>query len=119
MQTALPGGAADNLFWLGRYAERAEQAIRIVRTALRTYRNGVEFEDPDRLCLDEILAAVTQVTATHPGFVGDAMAKRRAAPMPELLSVVLDGSRSGSVSFDVQAMLTAAYVVRDRLSGIP
>ena len=116
-QTALPGGAADNLFWLGRYAERAEQAIRIVRTALRTYRNAVEFEDPDRPCLDEILAAVTQVTATHPGFVGDPMAEQRAAPMPELLSVVLDGSRSGSVSFDVQAMLTAAYVVRDRLSG--
>jgi len=117
VQTALPGGAADNLFWLGRYAERTEQAIRIVRTALRTYRNAVEFEDMDRVCLDEILAAVTQVTGTHPGFVGEAMAQRRAAPMPELLSVVLDGSRSGSVSFDVQAMLTAAYAVRDRLSG--
>jgi uncharacterized circularly permuted ATP-grasp superfamily protein/uncharacterized alpha-E superfamily protein len=117
VQTTLPGGAADNLFWLGRYAERAEQTIRIVRTALRTYRNAIEFEDPERLCLGDILAAVTQVTATYPGFIGDAMVERRAAPIPELLSVVLDESRSGSVSFDVQAMLAAAYAVRDRLPG--
>jgi uncharacterized alpha-E superfamily protein len=30
---------------------------------------------------------------------------------------VLDGGRAGSVAFDVQAMLAAAYAVRDRLSG--
>jgi len=114
-QPALPGGAADNLFWLGRYAERAEQAIRIVRAALRAHRNAVELEGPDRLCLDTILTAVTQVTATHPGFVGDV--ERLAAPVAELLSVVLDGGRPGSIAFDVQAMLAAAYAVRDRLSG--
>jgi len=116
-RTALPGGTADNLFWLGRYAERAEQAIRIVRTALRAYRNAVEFQDPDRTSLDDLLGALTHVTGTYPGFVGEAMAERRRTPMPEVLAVVLDAGRTGSVSFDLQAMLTAAYAVRDRLSG--
>jgi uncharacterized circularly permuted ATP-grasp superfamily protein/uncharacterized alpha-E superfamily protein len=114
---ALAGGTADNLFWLGRYAERAEQAIRVVRTALRVYRNDVEFQAPDRTCLDDLLAAVTRVTGTAPGFVGEEGAALRAAPIPELLAVALDESRPGSICYDLNAMLRAAYAVRDRLSG--
>ena len=92
LRATLPGGAADNLFWLGRYAERAEQAIRIVRTALRVHRNTVGLEGPGRLRLDTILAAVSHITGTLPGFAGDAMQARRANPMPELLAVVLDST---------------------------
>lgn len=37
----LPSRAADNLFWLGRYAERAEQTCRLMRTILsRLVENG-------------------------------------------------------------------------------
>jgi uncharacterized circularly permuted ATP-grasp superfamily protein/uncharacterized alpha-E superfamily protein len=115
-RAALPGGAADNLFWLGRYAERAEGTVRVVRTALRAYRGAIELETPDRRALDDLLVAVTHVSGTRPGFVGDDMAARRAAPMAELLSVVLDAERVGSVAFDVHAMLTAAYAIRDHVS---
>ena len=116
MRAALPGGAADNLFWLGRYAERAEQSTRLVRTTLRVYRNAIEYHDQiDRACLDDLLAAVTRVTGTYPGFAqgvapGD-------DPVLGLLAVVLDRKRVGSVSFTLQAMLTAAYALRDRLSS--
>jgi uncharacterized circularly permuted ATP-grasp superfamily protein/uncharacterized alpha-E superfamily protein len=115
-RAALPGGAADNLFWLGRYAERAEGTIRVVRAALRAHRGAVELETPDRRALDDVLVAVTHVSGTLPGFVGDDMAARRASPMAELLSVVLDAERVGSVAFDVHAMLTAAYAIRDHVS---
>src|SRR5262249_7011459 len=104
----------DNLFWLGRYAERAEQAIRIVRTALRAYRGAIELDRPDLRSIDDLFVAVTQMTGTHPGF---ADVDLRAAPMPELVSVVLDGARVGSIAFDLQAMLTAAYAVRDQISA--
>ena len=116
-RVALPGGAADNLFWLGRYAERSEQAIRVIRTALRLVRNDIDLHDADASWLDTILTAVTHVTATYPGFVGDAGAANRDDPTPELLALVLDGERVGSVAFDLQATLGAAYAVRDRLSG--
>jgi uncharacterized alpha-E superfamily protein len=116
-RTALPGGAADNLFWLGRYAERSEQAIRIIKTALRIVRNDLDVDDVEGEGLAAILNAVTHVTGTHPGFVGPAGAADRAEPGPALLSLVLDGTRAGSVAFDLQAMLGAAYAVRDRLSG--
>ena len=118
MREALPAGAADNLFWLARYAERAEQGMRMLRTVLRVYRHAVEFRDPvDSACLDVLLSALTQVTASYPGFFGPQGAAARAEPVPELLSLILDGGRAGSVAYDLQAMLSAAYVVRDRVSG--
>ena len=116
-RTALPGGTADNLFWLGRYAERAEQAIRTIRTAFRLVRNDMEIDDPDRSWLELVLAAVTHVTGTYPGFVGEVGAAHRADPATELLAIVLDGTRVGSVVGDLQATLGAAYALRDRLSG--
>jgi uncharacterized circularly permuted ATP-grasp superfamily protein/uncharacterized alpha-E superfamily protein len=116
-RAALPGGAADNLFWLGRYAERAEQAIRLVRTAMRLVRTEMDPGDPDRAWHADVLEAVTHVTGTYPGFVGERGAVQRAHPVDELRAVVLDATRVGSVAFDLQATLGAAYAVRDRLSG--
>jgi uncharacterized circularly permuted ATP-grasp superfamily protein/uncharacterized alpha-E superfamily protein len=116
MRAALPGGAADNLFWLGRYAERAEQSARLVNAALRVYRNAIEYRDPvDRACLNDLLAAVTRATGTFPGFAQGAPADGN--PVPELLSVILDNRRVGSVSFTLHALLTSAYALRDRLSA--
>ncbi len=116
MRAALPGGAADNLFWLGRYAERAEQSVRLVRSTLRAYGNAIEYQGAsDHACLADLLVAVTRVTGTAPGFAPGAATL--ADPVPELLSVVLDSQRVGSVSFTVQALLTAAYALRDRLSS--
>lgn len=116
MRAALPGGAADNLFWLGRYAERAEQSVRLVRAVLRVYRNAIEFHDPiDRACLADLLAAVARVTGAAPGFTSSVGAGDD--PVPELLAMVLDSQRVGSVSFTLQAMLTAAFALRDRLSS--
>lgn len=118
MRGALPAGAADNLFWLARYAERAEQGARTLRTVLRVYRNAVEFRDPlDQACLDVLLSALTQVTASYPGFFGPQGVGARASPVPELLALIVDGGRTGSVAFNLQALLSAAYAVRDRLSG--
>lgn len=46
----LASRAADNLFWLGRYAERAENAIRLIRSMiLRLIGETGAGEDPDML----------------------------------------------------------------------
>ncbi len=118
MRGALPTGAADNLFWLARYAERAEQGARLLRTVLRVYRNVVEFNDPhDQACLEVLLVALTRVTACYPGFLGPQGAEHRAEPVPELLALIFDGRRSGCLSFNLRALLSAAYAVRDRVSS--
>ncbi|MEM6383922.1 MAG: circularly permuted type 2 ATP-grasp protein [Pseudomonadota bacterium] len=42
----LPARAADNLFWLGRYAERAQLSIRLTRAHLNRRLEGEAFDDP-------------------------------------------------------------------------
>ncbi len=118
LRGALPVGAADNLFWFARYAERAEQGARMLRTVLRAYRSAIEFRDPlEQSCVDVLLQALTQVTATYPGFFGEEGAEARAAPVPELLALILDAGRTGSLTSNLQALLSAAYAVRSRVSS--
>ncbi|MEZ5143370.1 MAG: circularly permuted type 2 ATP-grasp protein [Acidimicrobiales bacterium] len=114
---ALPSRAAENLFWLGRYAERAEETIRLVRCVLdrrNEFDSGITPAGTE--CLDGLLEALTHLTATYPGFVGAPAEPLRQAPEGELVAVVNDGSRPGSLRFSLAALLTSANAVRDQLS---
>ncbi|HSG65960.1 MAG TPA: alpha-E domain-containing protein, partial [Gammaproteobacteria bacterium] len=66
--------------------------------------------------LDVLLEALTHLTTSFPGFVGRADAEKRPDPVPELMALILDGERRGSINFDLRALLNSAYAVRDRLS---
>jgi len=70
----------------------------------------------DKTGLHSLLRAVTHSTKTYPGFVGDGAEARLAAPAAELLSILLDKSRQGSLSFTLQALLYAASSLRERTS---
>ena len=109
--------AAENLFWLGRYAERAEATVRLLRTI---YRRADEFQDapagPGPESLFALLEAMTRITGTYPGFVGDDAADRFDDPTGELLAVVIDGQRPGTVAHAIRGMFDAIDVVRDQLS---
>ncbi len=111
---ALSSRVADNLYWVGRNAERAEGAVRLLRTVLRTLRNSDETAGTEeRGCLDALLGALTHLTMSYPGFVGDGAAERLANPEPELLSLAMDRSRSGGLSATLQGLVQAAFEVRD------
>lgn len=86
---ALPTRAADNLYWLGRYSERAEQKIRL----LRAYHLRLAETARDDLPLTEYLG----------GYL-DGMGLDPTQPVPEAL---LD---------DVRAALRSAGRIRDRFS---
>ncbi len=112
----LPSRAAENLFWVGRYAERAEATARLLRVIFTTISDGGPFGEPDEVeaaMLPNLLQALTQVTMTYPGFVGKGSRKRLDRPRRELLAVTLDGERAGSLVSNLQAMLRAAMAVRD------
>ncbi|HUI24754.1 MAG TPA: alpha-E domain-containing protein, partial [Candidatus Kryptonia bacterium] len=54
---------------------------------------------------------------TYPGFLGDAGAARIAAPERELLGVLLDERRVGSLRFNLESVVRTGRSVRDRLSS--
>ncbi|MEZ4862826.1 MAG: circularly permuted type 2 ATP-grasp protein [Caldilineaceae bacterium] len=114
----LASRAAENLFWVGRYAERAENSARLLRIIMDYYSGDELLADAIEMsCLHQLLRALTQVTMSYPGFVDTDSEARLANPTPELLALCLDGNRSGSLLADVRAMVNAAYGVRDFWSG--
>ncbi len=114
---ALSSRAAENLFWLGRYAERAEEVVRLLRT-VEDRRNdfGRSGNEAGLACLQALFAALTHVTTAYPGFVGRGAAERLASPEAELRSLVADGGRPGTLAHALRRMLQSAQAVRDQLS---
>jgi uncharacterized alpha-E superfamily protein len=109
--------AAEDLFWLGRYAERAEAAVRLLRVLDDlaedwTSRPGT----PGHLSLRLLLAACTRITTTFPGFTGPAAGAILDDPRRELLSLVVDADRPGGLAYAVARTVEAAHAVRDQLS---
>ena len=114
---SLPSRAAENLFWVGRYAERAEATARLLRTIFNQFGDMDFVKDSAEVaCLHQLLRSLTQVTMTYPGFVDDKEKKaveRLHNPQEELRSVMLDSERVGSLSNNIYAMVRAAFAVRD------
>ncbi len=109
--------AAENLFWLGRYAERAEATARLLR-AIEQRRSDVRVDGDgaEAAALRSLLTAVTRITGTWPGFVGDDAEAAMADPDRELVGLVVDRSRPGTVAHAVDRMFAAMGEVRDQLS---
>jgi uncharacterized circularly permuted ATP-grasp superfamily protein/uncharacterized alpha-E superfamily protein len=115
--SSIPSRAAENLWWLGRYAERAEAVTRLLRTVLDRQADFQGSANPAGIvALRELLAALTVITATYPGFVGDGAQQRLAAPEHELLDLVVNYQRPGALAHAVRSLIDAAYAVRDQLS---
>lgn len=116
-QGSMSSRAAENLFWLGRYAERAELLVRVLR-AVGDRRNEFQHSvaPSGHECLEVLLHTLTEVTATWPGFAAADPAVL-AEPGDELRSLVLDEHRAGTLAYDARRLLDAAYAVRDQLSN--
>ena len=109
----LPSRVAENLFWMGRYAERAEASLRLLRTVFMQL-NSVE--PLSLIARNTLLNTVTRVSTTYPGFTRTDINNAEAIEK-ELLEVILDENRAGSVVSNLQAMLTSSEEVKEMLSG--
>ncbi|HYN79554.1 MAG TPA: circularly permuted type 2 ATP-grasp protein, partial [Lamprocystis sp. (in: g-proteobacteria)] len=109
---------ADNLFWIGRYAERAEGLVRLLRITIfkLSERADVAAAKPGTYFMRSLLEALTHQTQAFPGFIGAGAEARLRNPLPELLALIADPSRSGGLPQTLQALGLAAYSVRERLS---
>jgi uncharacterized alpha-E superfamily protein len=99
----LSSRAAENLFWLGRYAERAEDAARLLRVALPRF--SVD-EDVDRPAQAPLLALGRAL-----GVVADA-----DSPEAVLLDALYDADRLDGLRTTLHQVQRTAFSLRDRLS---
>ncbi|MGB5605540.1 MAG: circularly permuted type 2 ATP-grasp protein, partial [Gammaproteobacteria bacterium] len=118
MQETLPGAAAENLFWLARYAERAEDMIRLLRNIHFRRNETLQVADPvNQTVLEMLLCGLTQMSMTYPGFTGDGAQARLAAPLAELIDLISNRRRTGTLAANLADCLNASYAVRNLMSA--
>ena len=114
---AISSRVAENLYWMGRYAERAEDTVRLTRVILDRRNDTAGRWNPSATeSLGVLLRTLTAVTGTWPGFAGDDGDEVRARPEERLRETLLDADRDGSLAHDLAALLASANTVRDQLS---
>ena len=102
--------AAEGLFWLGRYTERAENTVRLARLALQSL-NG---DDQSSVPLLSWISAVAEDNGLVLPTVPAATQARRV--FERALIDGLGRPERGSVGFNLRALRLAAAGVRERLS---
>ncbi|MFT4217873.1 MAG: circularly permuted type 2 ATP-grasp protein [Micropruina sp.] len=101
---------SDNLFWMGRYAERAEGTARLLKVVDDFAEdNSSQVGTPGALATGVLLHAVARVTSTPT--IGSS-----EPSLDYLRRVVLDDSRAGTVRHCANRLIGAAQHVRDLLS---
>ncbi|MGQ9370821.1 circularly permuted type 2 ATP-grasp protein [Azospirillum sp. A39] len=110
----LPSRVADSLFWLGRYAERSEGAVRLLRGVYtRITDSGQPGAAEELRILLRLMAWLGMVPWELAGIgqVGTGRGLRAA-----LHASVFDDNHPNSLRANVLRLHRAAYSVRDRLS---
>lgn len=111
LDTVLSPRSLENLFWAGRYAERAEDVLRMILAV-----------DPD---LDDLRAldpaapgagARALLVPLH-RLAGAPAGRAAASPAADLRSLLLDAQRVGGAAHAIERMRQALEAVRDQLSG--
>lgn len=103
--------AAENLFWLGRYTERTENALRLARLTLE----GLHGDEQDCQALMQWLGQMAKVNTL---VMPEVPSPQQSAQVFERALIESLGSTEGatSVGFYLRALKHAASNVRERLS---
>ncbi len=101
----LPSRAADNLLWLGRYIERTEATLRLVRALLTRMSEN----DPSTAVIDAIVSLIMAWS-----IVPDDLPVAR--PILIARAALQRGDHSGSVPALAHSARASGSVIRDRLS---
>ena len=116
----LPSLTAENLYWAGRYVGRTLVNARFIRMVMQQMALMQNREEaPDAVKLQVLFKAVTHLTDTYPGFVDKTKKGRRAMenPYEEMLSVILDKERTGSLAHTIEMFSNAYYSIRNLWSS--
>ncbi len=107
----VPGRVADNMFWAGRYAERADFSSRILRLILQFVETGESEETP---VFRQLLATLTNQLAP---LAGESNTEDFNALEVELLNVISGQMNPVSLTQTLASLLRSVRSVRDRLSS--
>lgn len=114
----LPSRAADDLYWLGRYAERAEGVARMARvlsTRIAEISSQADLENSSEF-LPLLRALTAQTTLSYTGELYEPRSLDLRRVNEQLVAAVFDDSGIGSLRSALRSTLRTGRLVRDRIS---
>jgi uncharacterized circularly permuted ATP-grasp superfamily protein/uncharacterized alpha-E superfamily protein len=109
ISTALTSRNAENLFWVGRLSERTMALTSFLKIIFNKLNENVSSngkKQPEFLVV--LLKAVTHLTQSYPGFVGEDGVEEEATfekPLAELIPLINDSKKEGSLTYNIQSLL--------------
>lgn len=108
----VPSRSGENLYWTGRYAERAEGISRLLRRSVMSWVEAIGDDDGQLRRHREILMGgllgVTNAAPIHPEEAFSAVSDE-----DEVISLLTDLKRPGSLTGILRYFRNSAYAVRD------
>lgn len=115
---ALPSRTAENLFWVGRYADRILANARYMRTVIQYINSKEGFStDQDSHTEKVLLKALTHYTYSYPGFTDENNKEILQNPWGEIYDLFMNGERTGGLRYNINMILRSADAVRDYWSA--
>jgi uncharacterized circularly permuted ATP-grasp superfamily protein/uncharacterized alpha-E superfamily protein len=111
----LPSRVADNLFWLGRYAERVESGVRLIRALLPALSGEEDFGRTASLETVVRLLAGLHYLPSEASLAS--LAQQRWRVQRLLSDVVYDPARTSGLGWNLKQMRRVAWHVKERLSA--
>ncbi|MFM9826285.1 MAG: circularly permuted type 2 ATP-grasp protein [Flavobacterium sp.] len=123
LNNSLTSRNAENLFWVGRLSERTMSLRSFLKIILNRLNENVTKQgdrQPDFFIV--LLKSLTHLTQTYPGFVGQIEGDNDnfdteiifENPISELLNLINDHNKIGSVSYNVQSLLNTINQVSEK-----
>ena len=106
---------AENLFWVGRLCERTLALTSFLRIIIDRFNENVTYkgqEQPEYLIV--LLKSLTHLTLTYPGFTEETDKEIFENPTAELLDLICNPKKTGSVAYDVKSLLNTIHQVSEK-----
>lgn len=110
---SLPSRSAENLFWVGRYCERAMAVIKFMNITINVLNLDRNFGGSAKQeHIKILLQSLTHVSSTYPGFLEGE--EKLNDPYQEIIALTSDYYRAGTVASNIGAFLSAVGAVRNQ-----
>lgn len=111
----LPSRVADNLFWLGRYTERVEANVRLLRCMLPALSPEEDFGRA--VTLETAVYLLVGLHFLPPEDARASLAEQRWRVQRFLTDMVYDPSRISSLGWNLKEMRRVAWQLKERMSA--
>jgi uncharacterized circularly permuted ATP-grasp superfamily protein/uncharacterized alpha-E superfamily protein len=110
----LPSRVADNLFWLGRYAERVESRVRFVRALWPALSSEEDFGRA--VSLETAIRVLAGLAYLPGGTSATSLGEQRWFVQRILTEIVYDPTQTSSLRWNLKELRRVAWHLKERLS---